>query len=85
MPCTKFVAGLVLLLLLASSVHAGEKADRKLQSRFEETVQPFLKSHCITCHGAKKNRGDVTLHEMRADPKDLCFASVESGRSLRLG
>ncbi len=71
MPCTRYVAGLALLLLLVSGVHAGDKAEPKLQSRFEKTVQPFLKSHCITCHGEKKSRGDVTLHEMRTDPKDV--------------
>lgn len=77
MPYIKFpfrlawLAGFASLLFFLGNAQAGEKAEPKLQARFEGTILPFLKSHCVTCHGPKKQRGDVALHEMRADPKDV--------------
>ena len=77
-----WVVGFVLAALGISSVGASgsfgaesetqveKKAGPSLQKRFDTTVLPFLKSHCLACHGPDKTRGDVTLHATSADPKD---------------
>lgn len=35
--------------------------------RFPSDVQPFLKQHCIRCHGPGKAEGDLTLHKLSGD------------------
>ena len=64
------VTCLALALLAPGSARGDKKAEPKLQARFESMVQPFLKSHCFSCHGATKRRGNITLHELKPDPKD---------------
>ncbi|MFL3658445.1 MAG: c-type cytochrome domain-containing protein, partial [Opitutales bacterium] len=34
---------------------------------FEELVAPFFESHCIKCHGEKKQKGDVRLDHLETD------------------
>jgi hypothetical protein len=36
-------------------------ADFKLENAFVVKVQPFLKQHCLSCHGAEKPKSDVRL------------------------
>jgi hypothetical protein len=31
---------------------------------FEKDLQPFLDSHCVRCHGEKKQQGDFRLDEL---------------------
>ena len=33
-------------------------------SEFESRIAPFLKQHCVRCHGAKKAEAHLTLHKM---------------------
>ena len=35
------------------------------QAGFQSKVQPFLKDHCFRCHGADKDKGGLTLHEIK--------------------
>ena len=35
-----------------------------------ESVQAFLKAHCVRCHGEKKSRGDVNFEALMADGTD---------------
>src|SRR5687768_11528569 len=32
-----------------------------LGSQFRETVQPFVQTYCVTCHGGEKPKGDLDL------------------------
>jgi cytochrome c553 len=32
-------------------------------------LRSFLDAHCVRCHGEKKQKGDVTLHNLSAKPK----------------
>src|SRR4051812_720989 len=32
-----------------------------LERQFRETVRPFLRTHCVTCHSADKPKGDLDL------------------------
>ena len=34
---------------------------------FPEIIQPFLKEHCIKCHGPKKKKGKLVLHTIKDD------------------
>jgi len=36
-------------------------------SGFEKVVKPYLETHCIRCHGAKKQKGKLTLHKVADD------------------
>ena len=49
------------LLCFTASVSAAEP------SAFQKTVRPFLEQHCVKCHGAEKQKGEVRLDEMVGD------------------
>ena len=34
---------------------------------FEQKIKPFLKENCIRCHGEKKQKGKLALHEVSVD------------------
>ena len=34
---------------------------------FPEIIQPFLKEHCIKCHGPEKKKGKLVLHTIKDD------------------
>jgi len=55
---------LLKLLLLASLLSSGSSAlsDRAvLEREFQEKVQPFIESYCVSCHGEKKPKADLNL------------------------
>ncbi len=69
--------------LLVGSVLTQEKtAERKFASadeskaEFERIVTPFLKKHCLSCHGPKVQEGELGFHELEVDMK----ASTSAGR-----
>ncbi len=57
-------------------------AERKFSSpaeskaEYERAVAPFLKKHCVTCHGPKVAEGELAFNELDIDMK----ASTSSGR-----
>ena len=54
----------VVVLLIGSvsvTTRAAEPAERPLERRFSDVVQPLLKKHCFACHGAEKQEGKLTL------------------------
>src|SRR5258708_6863447 len=70
------IAEIVLLVgSIAVSATAAEPIDRPLERRFEEVVQPFLKNHCLSCHGSKKQAGA----EIRPTRKFPVFPANEAG------
>ncbi len=46
------------IVALASAVHASEFAS------FDSLAKPFLKAHCLECHGAETQEGDVSFHKL---------------------
>lgn len=36
-------------------------------SGFKEAVEPFLEKNCVECHGEKKKKGKVSLHDIHGD------------------
>src|SRR5262245_57577102 len=49
------------VLLLASRAVAAEPTAAQLESRFRDTVRPFLQSYCFECHDKQKHKGDLDL------------------------
>lgn len=49
-----------LSILLAPAI-ASEVADAELQQGFRETVQPFVQSYCLDCHGASEPDAELNL------------------------
>jgi mono/diheme cytochrome c family protein len=63
----------ILLLLGANSAFA-QPASKTAQpsgsldeQAFTKAVVPFLKEHCVSCHGPDKQRGDLTVHDLKLD------------------
>lgn len=54
------------------SSHAGEK---QASDPFDSQATQFFGNHCTACHGEKKQKGDVTLHDLEID-----FESAEDSR-----
>lgn len=52
------VVAMVMAMLQRESF--ADEATRDLD--FSGTVTPFLKTHCVRCHGENESEGDVTLH-----------------------
>ena len=63
MPRPTFVFAGIVLLVGSSAVTAAaaEPDEPALARRFEAVVQPFLKNHCLACHGALKREGKLDL------------------------
>jgi mono/diheme cytochrome c family protein len=64
-----YTAGIVrkwssLLLILATfgaSASGADKSPAQLDARFRATVQPFLQTYCVTCHGKEDPKADMDL------------------------
>ncbi len=69
------VAALVMWTILAAPVPGAEKPVRPEPSAngkgasgtFAEDVEPFFKTHCVSCHGEKKQKGDLRLDNLERD------------------
>ncbi|MCC9655975.1 DUF1592 domain-containing protein [Rhodopirellula halodulae] len=51
----------IFLLLLASIGGVSVFGDDPLESTFQQTVQPFLRTHCVECHDSDSAQGDLDL------------------------
>jgi len=74
------ITKLVAFLLLVSDAHASDKiADARKHS------QQFFNTYCVSCHGAKKSKGDLRLDQIDGpqwnDPGllDDIYEAIESG------
>jgi hypothetical protein len=54
-----FPLGLLVLLLVARLGHGADE-------EFQDTVAPFLKQHCVACHGSEKQESRVRFDQMNA-------------------
>lgn len=57
-----------LVLFLGSVAHGGEAG-------FKEVVGPFLKEHCVECHGPEKQKGKLRLDVLGGDFADAGVAA----------
>ena len=53
------------LFIAMQAAMGGEVSDSR--ARFEGVIAPFLKVHCVKCHGPRKSEADVTLHDIGSD------------------
>ena len=42
---------------------------------FGQQIQPFLKEHCVSCHGAEKQKGDLRLDTLPNRFEDAATAA----------
>ena len=61
MPRSTFTRIVLLSGCLAVTAAAAEPDAPALAHRYEAVVQPFLKNHCLACHGARKREGKLDL------------------------
>lgn len=75
MPLRGFAIAACLLaaLLCCAPLQAADRATR--QKEFDDTIRPFLRTHCFKCHGAEKQEADLRL-----DDFVLAADIAESGR-----
>ncbi len=77
------------IVVIAAIVIAGlcGTASRAGDNKFESVVQPFIKKHCVRCHGATKHEGDLRLDTLTADFDSAGQAAVwiEVMDNLNLG
>ena len=55
------------ILSVALLLVSGMAAKAAAPSGFEQKIKPFLKENCIRCHGEKKQKGKLALHELSVD------------------
>lgn len=61
-----------LLAFMSLWARADDRTDRlaaesaRVESRFDDTVRPFLEAHCVRCHGPEKPKGDVNLSRFKS-------------------
>ncbi len=60
MRATKLLPLLILPFVVLSWTASGQDPAR-LQTSFQDKVQPFLKTYCTSCHGGEKPKGDLDL------------------------
>jgi len=62
-----------LMVGISVAFASGDQASADKTS-FDKIVRPFLEEHCTSCHGEKKDKGDIRLHQISHDlasSKDL--------------
>ena len=52
--------------LVAATTPAPHAASLRDAHTFEETVKPFIKSNCLTCHSARRKKGDLNLEQYQS-------------------
>jgi hypothetical protein len=67
------LVGASLLLVLSVVCWAGDPAEAALEAQtealrtaFDRDILPLLKTHCLECHGSKKQKGDVDFSRVSA-------------------
>ena len=56
-------------LLGALLAIGGLRAQELAAPTFAADVAPFLQTHCVRCHGADRQKGDVVLHQLTTGPR----------------
>lgn len=71
------IATLFAIILVPAVLRAGEPVDNEF---FERKVRPILAAHCVSCHGPKKQKG-----ELRLDSRAGFAAGGQTGALVKPG
>src|SRR5687767_4443368 len=71
------ISSLLAILLTPLALRAGEPVDNEY---FERKVRPILVAHCVSCHGPKKQKG-----ELRLDARAGFVAGGQTGALVKPG
>ena len=55
------------LVCLAVGAGAGRLRAAEVSTEFDRAVQPFLTEHCVSCHGEKKQKGELRVDTLSRD------------------
>jgi hypothetical protein len=58
---------IVWVLAFAAGILSGVTVNAEAPAGFDQVLKPFLKQNCIRCHGEKKQKGKLALHEVPLD------------------
>ena len=53
---------IIVLIVLAGGLRADET--------FARTVQPFLNTYCVSCHGPDKQKGKIRVDQLKSTPRN---------------
>jgi mono/diheme cytochrome c family protein len=70
----RFLPSVVLITVLKAAAVAAEPGSLPDAAEFGQLVQPFLKDHCVKCHGPDKQKGKLRLDTLAADFSDPLVA-----------
>ena len=45
------------------------RAQQAAPARVPVDIQPFFDAHCVRCHGERRQKGDVSLHQLAGGPR----------------
>src|SRR5687767_13896450 len=62
------------LFLFASAGYSASSEQRTDAAGFATIVRPFVEKHCVSCHGEKKQKGDLRLDTLANDFLDPATA-----------
>jgi hypothetical protein len=60
-PAAFAAASLSLIAIARSAGAAAPASDMELERQFTSTVQPFLQTYCVSCHGKEKTEAELDL------------------------
>jgi hypothetical protein len=58
---------IVWVLAFVAGILSGVRASDAAPPGFDQVLKPFLQQNCIRCHGEKKQKGKLALHEVSFD------------------
>lgn len=58
---------LLILLMCGFAFKASANDSESPSSDFDSVVLPFLKTHCVDCHGESRSKGGLQLHDIGSD------------------
>ena len=65
---------IALLIVAAGTSSFAQSDSARDPASFDEAVQPYLKTHCLRCHGAAKQEGEFRLDALSRDFRDQFVA-----------
>ncbi len=60
-PTVRYAALVAVLLLISTTGWAQDPGAEALERQFRSTVMPFLKAHCLDCHGSDRQEAKLNL------------------------